>query len=404
MKRKIFLYASLIVVSFVCFCSSLASAGQSDTLLGITWGDSKLVSFDPNAGVVTQVHAYLNPSEGFRGLVHVPNRGKIYALAQGSWNLYEIDPLTLNIRHMGTLDISTSASWGEDIGGLAYDPGTDMLYTVVSHWDADYSGIWSELVKIDIADAKTTTVGFLADGFCDSLVFDKANGQLYGLFLQVDSPWSFFFRSVLVAIDPDSAVMTELFELPYRTILGLAKSPGEMKFYSWINSDLGHFYGLLDLDAQTVALLADSDSVDVASDAMTYKDFDVSSLEDVTDLVSFKIDHSAARFTRDISGCPDNLPFPSYRGKLIFEGRLTNKSSEDLSGILVVVDSLPGQTIILNAVGGPGGAGSFLMLPMHGSFSDGFLGPKETARIPFTACVTERRSVKLTVTALGVVR
>ncbi|MDH4232594.1 MAG: hypothetical protein OEW04_11280 [Nitrospirota bacterium] len=404
MKRKILLRVLLIFVIGICSSSRPASAGQSDTLLGITWGDSTLVSFDPYAGVITQVHAYLNPAEGFRGVAHAPNRGKLYALSQGSWNLYEIDPLTLNIRHIGKLDINTSASWGEDIGGLSYDPGTDSLYTVASHWGAYYTGIWSELVRINIADAKTTTVGYLSEGFCDSLVFNEDDGQLYGILIQVDDPWSIFFRSVLVAIDPGSAAMTELFELPYRTIMGLAKKPGEKKFYSWVNSEWGHFYGLLDLDAQTATLLGGSDSVDVVSDAMTYKDFDVSSLQEVTDLVSFKISQSASGFTPDTSGCPEYPPFPPYIGKLSFEARLTNKSSEDLSGVLVVADSLPEQTIVLNASGGTGGTGSFLMLPMNGSFSDGILGPKETARIPFVMCVTKRKAVKMAVTVLGVAR
>lgn len=400
MKRNFLFYVSLLIVSFIFI--SFASAGQSDTLLGITWGDSKLVSFDPYAGVITQVHAYLNPAEAFRGVAHDPYRGKLYALAQSSWNLYEIDPLTLNIRNIGTLDINPSTSWGEDIGGLSYDPGTDSLYTVVSHWDYSYTAIWSELVRINISDAKTTAVGYLADGFCDSLVFNEEDGQLYGLLLQVDNPWSsIFFRSVLVTIDPDSASMIELFELPYRTIIGLAKKPGEKKFYSWVNSDWGAFYGLLDLNAQTGTLLASSDSVDVASDAMIYKDLYVSSLEDVTNLVSF--DQTGARFTRDISGCPDYAPFP-FIGKLSFEGRLRNNSSKDLSGVLVVVDSLPDQTIVLNAEGGEGGTGSFLMLPLNGSFSDGILGPKESSRIPFVVCVTKRGSVKLKVTTLGVVR
>jgi len=188
MKRNFLFYVSLLIVSFIFISYSFASAGQSDTLLGITWGDSKLVSFDPDAGVITQVHAYLNPAEVFRGVAHDPYRVKLYALAQSSWNLYEIDPLTLNIRNIGTLDINPSTSWGEDIGGLSYDPVTDSLYTVVSHWDDSYTGIRSELVRINISDAKTTVVGYLADAFCDSLVFNEEDGQLYGLLLQVDIP------------------------------------------------------------------------------------------------------------------------------------------------------------------------------------------------------------------------
>jgi len=57
--------------------------------------------------------------------------------------------------------------------------------------------------------------------------------------------------------------------------------------------------------------------------------------------------------------------------------------------------------ILKGNIGGPGGTGSFLMLPLNGRFSDGVLGPKESSSIPFVMCVTKRTSVNLTVTALG---
>jgi len=68
-----------------------------------------------------------------------------------------------------------------------------------------------------------------------------------------------------------------------------------------------------------------------------------------------------------------------------------------------VIDSLPDQTVVQNTVGGPGGEGSFLMVPRKGSFSDGVLEPRKSSKIPLVMCINERRPVELAVTVLGAV-
>jgi len=398
-------YKVLFLVFFltVFFRPSGASAFSSDdVLLGITWDRSELVSFDPNAGTILQVHTYLNPSEAFRGLAYDTNRAKLYALSQIAWNLYEIDPQTLNIELIGKLDIDDSVSWGVDVGGLAYDPVTDSLYTSVSHWDSQYERIWSELARIDITDAKTTMIGSGFEGFCDSLFYNEKEGQLYGLSLIEDTPWSTVFRSAVVRIDPNSGVLNEVLALPYRTIMGLAMGPDENSFYSWVNSDQGHFYSGIDLGQQTITLLASSDAVDVTSDAMIFKNIDIASLRDVSDLVSFQIARPTLDFSTDTSGCPMNPSGPDvYGGKLTFEVLLKNKSKADITGILVKITYLPDQAVIINALG-DGGIDSLVLLPKEGDFSDGRLGRKESASIPFSVCVKERGHFGISADILGV--
>jgi len=116
MKR----YSSMIMtISFfltiLIVCAPGPTCANSDILLGITWGDSLLVSFDPYTGTITEVHAQLNPNESFRGLAYDSNHNMLYALSQVDLNLYSIDPITLDIQHIGNLRIPCS---GSDIGKL----------------------------------------------------------------------------------------------------------------------------------------------------------------------------------------------------------------------------------------------------------------------------------------------
>ncbi|MCI0659090.1 MAG: hypothetical protein L0170_18710 [Acidobacteria bacterium] len=76
----------------VCLSAATPALAQGDLLVGITWPDSLLVSFDPIQGVIVDTHLQLNPHERFRGLAYDRLHHRLYALARVSNNLYLIDP------------------------------------------------------------------------------------------------------------------------------------------------------------------------------------------------------------------------------------------------------------------------------------------------------------------------
>jgi len=225
--KKITIWLLLFLVTIAFSNTSLADPEDGDNLIGITWNDSRLVSFDPDAGAVTEVHAQLNPYEGFLGLAYDPNHDKLYALSQVENNLYSIDPVTLDISHIGNLHINKSSSWGEDAGALVYDPVTDTLYTAIQHWDSGYTNIWSELCKVDVNNAELTRIGNIDGPFITGLNHSEQDGQLYGLAVYGTGSWDSTYRSHVVRINPENAKMDVLFETPYHTVLGFAKKPGE---------------------------------------------------------------------------------------------------------------------------------------------------------------------------------
>ena len=94
-------------------------------VLGVTWGGSSLVSFDPTAGTVTGTHAQLPSSEDFVGLAYDSSHKLLYAVSQVALNLYSIDPATGKVTLIGKLDTNAS-----DVAGLAYDPIRDTLFTM----------------------------------------------------------------------------------------------------------------------------------------------------------------------------------------------------------------------------------------------------------------------------------
>jgi hypothetical protein len=405
MKKYLLCFLSFILIFFLK--ESFASPPEDNILLGITWGESFLVSFDPYTGNITEVHAYLNPGEAFRGLAYDPNNNILYALSQGTNHIYAIDPITLNIVKVGKLDINTSLSWGEDAGALTYDPFTNTLFTVIEHWDFPFNNIWSELSKIDINDASLTNIGNIYGPFISSMSYSEQDGQLYGLAVYGSGSWDSPFKSHVVKINPETAEMDVLFITPYHTMLGFAKKPDENSYtyYSWINWT-SHFYGEVNIDNKTITPLGNSDQVDVIS-AMIYRDFHISSLEYINDLVKFKPIKSTFKSTSDTSGCPNEEYDSHFVRKLSLDARIKNKSRHSLSGLIVEIKKLKDQNLLQNAVGGPGGIGSFLMIPKDNSFSDGVLSRKESVNVHFIFCLTNekkfKKKIKFSVDVLGVV-
>ncbi len=231
-------------------------------ILGITSNKSVLVSFDPLTGTIIEKHAWLNPNETFVGLAYDSNRNRLYALSQGSRSLYSIDPITRDVKLIGTLNVN-----GIDVSGLAYDPTTDTLYTVIL-----YNNPRSDLARVSIDNASVSVVSKIADGLCISLCWRECDGHLNSYVIYGSGSWDSPYKASIVSIDPNTAAMTTIFQTTYHTIMGLARKPGQNSYVSWINWTT-HFYGEVNLDAHTITTLANSDLVGVASGAMIYRNF-----------------------------------------------------------------------------------------------------------------------------------
>ena len=233
-------------------------------ILGITWGKSVLVSFDPYTGTIIEKHAWLKQGENFVGLTYDCNRNMLYALSQVHCNLYSINPLTRDVKLIGKLNTN-----GQDASGLSYDPTNDTLYTVVL---TQNRGLRSDLARVNIENANITMVAKIADGICNSLCWREHDGQLNGYIVYGSGSWDCPYKASIVSIDPVTATMTQIFETSYHAIMGLAKRPGRDAYFSWINSST-HFYGEVDLNTINITTCANSDIVDVISGAMIYRDF-----------------------------------------------------------------------------------------------------------------------------------
>ena len=239
--------------------------------IGLSWRNSRLVTFDPSAGTIEEVHLQMAPFDAFIGMTHDPNHGLLYAVAQLSFNLYAIDVATMSATHIGNLRIPEIPGEPLDVQGLAYDPTTDTLYgTVVRFQQLEDPSTWrTDLIRIDVATASVTTVGTIAGRFVTSIDFSPEEGRLYALAQGGDR------TNHIVRIDPASAALEEVLATPYVTMLGLARTPGTRKYLSWINAD-SHFYGEIDLDAGTITPLGNSDAVDVIA-AFVHRSFDAGS-------------------------------------------------------------------------------------------------------------------------------
>jgi hypothetical protein len=246
---------------------------SQDTLVGVSWNDSTLLSFDPAAGAIVQRHLQLNPYEAFAALAYDPNHHRLFALAQSTQNLYAIDTRTLEIAHAGNLRIDKRFPGLVDAVSLAYDRGSDTLFSVVGRWQAYPSGpISGDLSRVDPATAEVTAIGTISGPWITSLAFSDTEGDLYGSGVFGAGSWDSPFKTHIFAIDPTDAALTPLFETPYHTVLGLAlKEPST--FFSWINWT-SHFYGEIDLASQIVRPLGSSDAVGVLY-AMEFKEFEM---------------------------------------------------------------------------------------------------------------------------------
>ena len=122
------------------------------SIIGITSNKSVLVSFDPAMGIITAKHAWLDPTQTFVGLTYDYGRNMFYAVSQApSLNLYSVNPLTRDVTLIGQLTIN-----GDDVSGLAYDPLSGTLYTLILHLGTP---LRTDLARVNPDNLQITVVG-----------------------------------------------------------------------------------------------------------------------------------------------------------------------------------------------------------------------------------------------------
>ena len=235
------------------------------SIIGITWNKSVLVSFDPAMGIITAKHAWLDPTQNFVGLTYDYGRNMLYAVSQApALNLYSVNPLTRDVTLIGQLTIN-----GDDVSGLAYDPLSGSLYTLILHLGTP---LRTDLARVNPDNLQITVVGTMANVLGESLCWRDSDGQLNAYTVQGSGSWDSPYKASIVTIDPTTAAMTVVFETPYHTIMGLAKKPGQDAYFSWVNWT-SHFYADVNLSSKQVTTLGNSDPVGVVSGAMISKTF-----------------------------------------------------------------------------------------------------------------------------------
>jgi len=265
----------VIVPLLVCLCAATPAVAQSDLLLGITWPDSLLVTFDPAQGEIVETHLQLNPRERFRGLAYDRLHHRLYALAQVSNNLYLIDPSRPGVQHLGNLRLDRVPGENLDAGGLTYDAVSDRLLVTLEHWAGEGgTGAWSELAEVDVSSSSVHRIGVVDGTFLTSVAFDEGSGQLIGLALDGVGTWDDPQLTRVVQIDPETAETVSLLETPFHTVMGVALAGGS-RFHSWVNGP-EHFFALIDLGAGTFSTQGSSDRASVFS-AMVTRDFPIRS-------------------------------------------------------------------------------------------------------------------------------
>lgn len=264
------------IVPLLALLSSISLApAQEDLLIGITWPESQLVTFDPVQGRILETHLQLDPRRRFRGLAYDRTHHRLYALAQGTQDLYLIDPGTPSVRHLGNLRLDPEYGESFDAGALAYDPGRSRLFAAVERWTAvEGLGIRSELMEVDVDTAAVSRVGTVDGTFITSLGWEEDSGRL--LALAVDGPGSWDDARVtrVIELNPDTAEATELQRTPYHTLMGLAFAIPPA-FRAWANWE-EQFFALVDPGAGTVTRLGPSEEAPILS-AMIRRDFPVRS-------------------------------------------------------------------------------------------------------------------------------
>ncbi|GJM44206.1 MAG: hypothetical protein DHS20C21_10480 [Gemmatimonadota bacterium] len=141
--------------------------------------------------------------------------------------LYRLDPKTASATPAGDLGVT-------HIAGLAYDPGTGVLYGIRSTPPRS-------LYTIDLADGAATVVGPTGVSTMHSLAFDVSTGRLFG------SDGLFLYE-----VDPTTGAATSIGMPSYSGIGGLAFHPTTHVLYGCANYT-GQGGGIFTIDTSTGA-------------------------------------------------------------------------------------------------------------------------------------------------------
>lgn len=262
------------VCLLVCLSGAvgLAQASAGDVLVGVTWSDGALVSFDPSSGEILQNHVQIDVNENFIALAYDRDHGKLYALSQGDHALYTLDRDTLQLANVVPLRIVSTPGL-TDVTSLAFDPETDTLYTAIGHWEDYPAGpIWDELARVDPWTGETTALGRIDGPWITSLAFSETERVLYALGVSGAGSWDSPDTTRVLRIDPSTAASATVYVTPYHTMLGIAlKEPGTL--FSWINGST-HWFGRTDLPAPSLTPLGSDDASGPIA-AMLVKTFDL---------------------------------------------------------------------------------------------------------------------------------
>jgi hypothetical protein len=262
------------VCLLVCGSGAIGLAQMSgDILVGVTWSDGALVSFDPSSGEILQRHTQLDLIKSFVALAYDRNHGKLHALSQGDPFLYTLNTGTLQVANIVPIRTDPRAPGLTEVTSLAYDPITDTLYAVIAHWESYPTGsIWDELVKVDPWTGELTALGRIDGPWVASLAFSETERVLYALGVYGAGSWDSLITTHVIRIDPSTATFDTVYVTPYHTILGIAlKEPG--MFFSWINGT-SHFFGQIDVPALSLTPLGGDEASGTIA-AMLVRTFDL---------------------------------------------------------------------------------------------------------------------------------
>lgn len=173
--RRIFGSCSLFLLAFV-------APVRAVELYATTATDQGLYTIDTNTFAVNFVGNYTIPAgEGFIGGLAFDANEFLFGISASSGSqLYRLNPANAFTTLVGPLNVGFVFE-----GGLAFEPGTGVLYAVNQEL-ADSP----HLMTINVATGQATIVGQIAGGTHDfaGLAFDPA-GQLYALDRVTNALW-----------------------------------------------------------------------------------------------------------------------------------------------------------------------------------------------------------------------
>jgi hypothetical protein len=167
----------------ICSLLLVVAAPQAGSIeLHATTATQSLYTIDTNTFAVTFVGNYTIPgNEGFIGGLAFDANQILYGISATSGaQLYSLNPANAFTTLIGPLNVGFVFE-----GGLAFEPGTGVLYGV--NQDNAFA---PHLMRINVATGQATVVGQIAGKQHDfaGLAFDPA-GQLYGLDRPTNALW-----------------------------------------------------------------------------------------------------------------------------------------------------------------------------------------------------------------------